>query len=80
MSDKKLVGVDADVDFKDGKAVIKLKHVGAHAEVDLEVRADALPIIDKVLDPVLKKLDDLFPGDQSELLAKVKKAAIEALT
>jgi hypothetical protein len=73
-SEKELVGVDYDVDFKGGKAVVKLVHVGKVGSVKLEGELEAKPFINKFID----KLEELIPGDQ-KIHAALLKAAVEKL-
>lgn len=70
MSDQKLVKADIDFNFKDGQAVVTVKHVGADGYATLEAGLDAKPFLNKVID----KIEELIPGDQKQYAALLKLA------
>jgi hypothetical protein len=62
--------LEFDLDFKGGKAIVKISHEGAHGFAKLEAGADALPVLNKAID----KIEELVPGDQKQYAALLKVA------
>ena len=69
---KELKGAEFDFDFKGGKVIVKVEHVGAHGYAKLEAGADAKPFLNKAIDEIEK----LIPGDQKQY-AELLKIALE---
>lgn len=65
-----LKGAEIDFDFKDGKVIVKVEHVGKIGYANLEVGGDAKPFLNKVID----KIEELIPGDQKQYAALLKLA------
>lgn len=61
-------GVEVDVEFKDGKAVLKLEHEGSDAGASVEVYVKAKKLLLKAID----KIEEVIPGDQKPQAAALK--------
>lgn len=67
-------GIEFDVEFKDGRAVLKAEHEGSDGGVKIEGYVKADKLIGKALD----ELERIIPGDQKPMVAAAK-AALAAL-
>ncbi len=65
---------DTDIEFKDGNAVLKIKHEGSDGGVTLEAHVKAKKLMLKVID----KIEEVIPGDQ-KAQAAILKAIVEKI-